>query len=303
MVSGTEKVMAPNGFYNLCPCNPEVRAYVRGEIVRMLKDYDADGFKVDLYNTLPDTPCDAKHEHDFESAIDGMHRMMREIWKALRRIRPDGILELKQNYGNVIAAQYGTMVRAGDTAYDVDTNLQRCAYIQAYAPVTHNDYLACTVHDDPRDIAAMMVKQITGGVPTLSMDLTKQPKAVLAVIKSWLGFYRAHLRLWAARRSPLDPRLNVWQMGNRETAVISVLFDAAEVPLPDRKQLTILNGTGRTDLTLRVRDAYKAQIAWSDHTLQETRTRQLRISDRMVLDIPVGGKVTLQRLSGQEDRR
>jgi len=296
MMSGSERVMAPNGFYNLCPCNPEVRAHVRGEIVRMLKDYDADGFKVDLYNTLPDTPCDAEHEHDCESVIEGMHRMMRGIWQALRRIRPDGTLELKQNYGNVIAAQYGTMVRAGDTAYDVDTNLQRCAYIQAYAPITHNDYLASSVHDDPRDIAVMMIKQITGGVPTLSMDLTKQPKANLAIIKSGLGFYRSHLRLWSTRRAPLDPRLNVWQMGNRKTAVISALFDAVELPLPDREEVTILNGTGRTHLTLRARDTYRAQVAWSDHTLQETKTRRLRISDQMALETPIGGKVTLRRL-------
>ena len=289
------KVLAPNGFYNLCPCNPEVRAHVRREIVRMLKDYDVDGFKVDLYNTLPATPCDADHDHDHGSVIEGMHQLMREIWRALRRVRPEGLMELKQNYGNVLAAQYGTMVRAGDTAYDADTNLLRCAYIQAYAPVTHNDYLACSVHDRPGDVATMMIKQITGGVPTFSLDLTKQPAENLAVIKAWLDFYRSHLRLLSGRRAPLNPRLDVWQMGSRRTCIVSALFAACEIPLPDCERIIILNATGRSELYLRTARRETVHATWRDYALRSVRKGPLGISDGMRIEIPSGGRVTLTR--------
>jgi alpha-galactosidase len=249
---------------------------------------------VDLYNTLPATPCDAKHPHDCESVIEGLHRMMSDIWRTLRCRRPGGLLELKQNYGNVLSAQFGTMVRAGDTAYDVDTNLLRCAYIQAYAPVTHNDYLACSVHDSPRDIAVMMIKQMTGGVPTLSMDLTKQPEANLAVIRAWLEFYRSHLPLLSHRRVPLRPDLCLWQVNSREKAILSALFSTCEVPLPERDEVILLNGTGRENFYVRSTEKWAARATWCDHTLQIVRQGRIRVSDGTTLAVPVGGCVALR---------
>jgi hypothetical protein len=225
---------------------------------------------------------------------------MLDIWWTLRRRRPDGLLELKQNYGNVLSAQYGTMVRAGDTAYDVDTNLLRCAYIQAYAPVTHNDYLACSVHDCPRDIAVMMIKQITGGVPTLSMDLTRQPKANLAVIRAWLDFYRSHLPLLSGRRAPLGPDMGLWQAGNRRKAILSALFSTCEVPLPEREEVIILNGTGKEDFYLRSARQWTAQATWRDHTLRVVHEGRIRVSDGTALPVPVGGCVALQRTGVQQ---
>ena len=291
----SNRVLAPNGFYNLCPCNPAVRRHVRAEIVRMLQDYGVDGFKVDLYNTLPATPCDAEHEHDCESMIEGVHRMMRESWEELRLLRPRGVLELKQNYGNVLAARYGTMVRAGDTAYDIDTNLQRCAYIQAYAPVAHNDYLACSVHDDPVDLAVMMIKQITGGVPTFSMDLTKQPADSLNVIRAWLDFYRSRMPLWSRPRAPQDAHLNVWELGDRRTAILSAVCAATEVRVPEREEVIVFNGTGRDELYLRSGKDWTAKITCRDHLLRNLGTRRKRISDGQSVSVPVGGSVTLER--------
>ena len=187
------------------------------------------------------------------------------------------------------------MVRAGDTAYDADTNLLRCAYIQAYAPVTHNDYLACSVHDRPGDVATMMIKQITGGVPTFSLDLTKQPAENLAVIKAWLDFYRSHLRLLSGRRAPLNPRLDVWQMGSRRTCIVSALFAACEIPLPDCERIIILNATGRSELYLRTARRETVHATWRDYALRSVRKGPLGISDGMRIEIPSGGRVTLTR--------
>jgi alpha-galactosidase len=286
-------VMAPNGFYNLCPSDPDVRAHVRSEIERMLTAYGADGFKVDLYNTLPLTPCDGTHTHESDSLIEGVRRLEQEIWETLQRVRPGGTLELKQNYGNVISARWGTMVRAGDTAYDMDTNFDRCAYLQTYAPATHNDYFACSVHDAPRDLALMMIKSITAGVPTFSLDLVRQPPATLAVIKAWLSFYNARRPLWVLPREPLDPRLETWRMGNAETTVVTALFGAAEIRLPAARETIVLNGTGRDRLYVIPESAGPATVQIRDWRLRAVSRQRMVLKAGVPLAIPSGGLASI----------
>lgn len=289
--SGGKPVLAPNGFNNLCPCNPEVRRHVCRETARMLDEYGADGFKVDLYNTLPVTPCDNPHVHDENSMIAGVRRMMREMWAVVRARRPDALLELKQNYANPIGAQFGTMVRAGDTAYDVNTNLERCAYIQAYGPVVHNDYLACSTEDSPRDVAIMMIKMLTAGVPTFSLDLPRQPRATRRVIGAWLAFYRERLGLWKAPREPLDGHLDTWCMGTRREAMISVTGRAAEVRVPAAPVWWLMNGTGRHGFHLLTAASRRVCLTWYDHNLAETGRRRVTLRDRFWLDVVPGGCV------------
>jgi hypothetical protein len=290
-----QPVMAPNGFYNLCPCDPAVRAHVRSEVERMLTVFGADGFKVDLYNTLPVTPCDGTHAHESGSLIEGVRNLEKDIWEILQRLRPGGTLELKQNYGNVVSAQWGTMVRAGDTAYDVDTNFHRCAYLQSYCPVTHNDYFACSVHDTPKDLALMMIKFITGGVPTFSLDLAKQPPATLRLIKAWLAFYNARRPLWALPREPMDPRIETWRMGDAKQAVLSAVFGAAEIRVPDAAETIILNGTGRDSLYLAPDRPGLVSVTVLDHFLRPLASSRLRLSTGCALAIPSGGAAILTR--------
>lgn len=287
-------VMAPNGFNNLCPCNPEVRRHVCRETARMLDEYGADGFKVDLYNTLPTTPCDHSHEHDETSMIEGVRRMMREMWAVVIERKPDALLELKQNYANPIGAQYGTMVRAGDTAYDINTNLERCAYIQAYGPVVHNDYLACSTEDSPRDIAIMMIKMLTAGVPTFSMDLPRQPTATLRVIRAWLSFYRDHLRLWKYPRAPLDGYLETWRMGSRREAVVSATGRATELRAPAAPLWWLLNGTGRPGFYLRTTVPRRVCVIGYDHSLIETSRLRVTLRDRTWIQVAPGGCVRME---------
>lgn len=299
--SAGKPVTAPNGFQNLCPCNPEVRRYVCRETARMLDEYGVDGFKVDLYNTLPTTPCDHAHAHDEVSMIEGVRRLMREMWEVVTARRPGALLELKQNYANPIGAQYGTMVRAGDTAYDINTNLERCAYIQAYGAVVHNDYLACSTEDSPRDIAIMMIKMLTAGVPTFSLDLPRQPPATLRVIRAWLTFYRDRLALWRCPREPQDPRLAVWRMGSRREAIVSVVAAPAEVRCPAAPVWWLLNGTGADGVYLRHGGVSRGPVTVTsyDAFLRPVGRVRMKLRDRAWMDVPAGGCVCVEAASAK----
>ena len=295
MTDGLRPYVSVNGLQSLCPRNPRVRRHIAGEIRHMLRDYGVDGFKTDLYNCLPSKPCRADHTHDCDSAVEGLHRVLETVWRTLCEERPDGLLELKQNYGNVICAQFGTMVRAGDAAYDVDTNLMRCFYTQAYAPVVHNDYLAWSIHELPSHLAVMLVKQMAAGVPTFSRDLPSLPEGHLRVLGAWLGFYREHLELFRRPRRPMSNDLSVWRIGGGERPIFAVVGVGGEVPLASRvKQAFVLNGSGRAELPIVSDRSVRASVTVYDHTLKPVGSRRMSIGGTSAIQVPPGGMAVIR---------
>lgn len=242
-----------NGLQQLCPACPEVRAYVQSETERMLRDYGVDGLKVDLYNCLPTRRCDSKHHaHDVADPVMAVDATMEAQWAAARRVKPDVIFELKQDYGNARLCRHGSMVRAGDTAYDVNTNLRRCFYVQAYAQAVLNDYFVSDAFISPHALRLAMIRMLTAGVPAFGNDMTRLTAAQRKVIREWLDFYRQELPMFREKREPQDNSLGVWQGGNRQRAWVSAWADAREIKLPAAKTVFVMNATAHDELYVRL---------------------------------------------------
>ncbi|NLF85114.1 MAG: hypothetical protein GX571_03290 [Lentisphaerae bacterium] len=225
--------MSVNGLAQLCPSCPEVRQYVADESARLMRETGADGFKVDLFNCLPPGPCvSTAHDHDTSDSVEALEAVMAVQWEAMRGIRPDALCELKQDYGNVRLARYGTMVRAGDTAYDVDTNCRRCFHTGACVPCVHNDYFVTSDLASPQAVALAMVRMLAAGVTTFGNDLETMPAAHRLVVGQWLGFYRAHIDMFAAPREPQANDMSCWQGGDAGIAWVAPLWQCREVRLP-----------------------------------------------------------------------
>lgn len=290
---GGELYLTRNGFHCLCPCNPKARRYICSELVRMVREYGVDGFKHDLYNCLPAVPCDAPHEHDTSSMIEGLDTLMREVWETLRGELPGGILELKQNYGNVFSAQYGSMVRAGDTPYDVDLNLLRCYYPQAYAGTVLNDYLAWSKHESPEDLGRMLVKMIAAGVPAFSVDLLAIPDSHRHVIKSWLGYYNARVALWKQPREPQDAALDVWQIDAAEHLWIAVTGGHGPIVLKQRPLITIANAGASEGLLVKSAAPFRGAARFQDCYGAVVREEEIQIGNIAAINVPLGGRVEI----------
>ncbi|OGS22290.1 MAG: hypothetical protein A2252_06935 [Elusimicrobia bacterium RIFOXYA2_FULL_39_19] len=284
-----------NGYHTLCPCNKEAREYVVKESVRLLKDYRVDGLKIDLFNNYTNRVCESNHSHDCSSMIEGLHLMMKDIWEAMKAYNPEVILELKQNYGNVLTEQYGSMVRAGDTPFDIDLDLWRCFYIQAYARVIHNDYLAWTPSEKPLNLAVMMIKLITAGVPTFSSALTGVPKSHLEVIKKWMTFYNDHLWLLKEKREPQVGDMSVWQIKTSESSLYSLVFTAQLVELESNKQIIILNGTRNEKTYIKTANGFISNAEFYDYKCNLVNKSKLKIYDGVSLPVSPGGYVVLKR--------
>ena len=262
MHGASGEYLSGNGLAQLCPACPAVRQYVADETARLMRETGADGLKVDLYNCLPGGMCaSTEHDHDTSDSVAALEAVMAAQWNAMRGIRPDALCELKQDYGNVRLARYGTMVRAGDTAYDVDTNCRRCFHTGACVPCVHNDYFVTSDLAEPQAVALAMVRMLAAGVPTFGNDLETMPAAHRLVVGQWLGFYRAHIDLFAAPREPQANDMSCWQGGDAGTAWVAPLWQCREVRLPAARRIFLLNGTAQPFFYLRLNQAVSASVS------------------------------------------
>jgi len=283
-----------NGLAMLCPSSPEVRQYVADETVRLMKSWGVDGIKADLYNCLPVGPCvSTAHSHDIADPVAAVEAVMAVQWDAARSVRPDALIELKQDYGNVRLARYGTMVRAGDTAYDVDTNCRRCFYVQAYAPCVHNDYYVTSDRTEPRAVALAMIRMLTAGVPTFGNDLSTMPDPLRKVVRAWLDFYGANVDMFRLPRGPQGNDLSAWDGGDAERAWIAAIRQCRELCLPQAERVFVLNGTARDELYLRLPDARTVRAHIRDLNGESVRSLDLTLVDGCRLDVPSGGMADL----------
>jgi len=289
-VDGVPHVHKANKMHVLCAANPDARKYIIAMMVDLLKRFDVDGFKVDLYNNMSPHACDGPHEHDCRSNIEGLDRLMKDMWAAIRAVKPDVLMELKQNYGNIRAAQYGTMVRAGDSPYDTDINLERALYVAAYAPVTHNDYAVWTAKESPRDLGIMLTKQMIGGVPTFSVNLADMPRLHKDILKGWLDLYHEWKTLWMGNRlTPQTGICDVWERADRNRAWYALIYGAPEVTIAPKKSIWLCNGTGRDSLYVRAKKPFTAKVSLFDSRHRLVKKGRMRFRTLTTLAIPSGG--------------
>ena len=296
-VNGVPHVHKANGMHCLCPSNPEARTYMIGMMVDLLRRFDVDGFKVDLYNNLSPRPCDAPHEHDCRPNIEGLDRLMKDMWDAIRAVKPDVLLELKQNYGNVRAAQYGTMVRGGDSPYDADINLERTLYTAAYAPVAYNDYAVWTSKESLRDLGIMMIKMMIGGVPTFSVDFADMPPGQKKCVAGWLALYHEWKGLWMGNRvTPQTGTLDVWERVDADRAWYALIYGASEVTLAPKSEIWLANGTGREIIFVSTRRPFKGRVAVYDPRHKRVAQARLKFDKTRIFPMPPGGYALITRI-------
>jgi hypothetical protein len=283
-----------NGLAQLCPASPAVRRYVAEETIRLMRSTGVDGLKVDLFNCLPAGLCvSSEHDHDPAEPLAALEAVMAAQWEAMRRVRPDALCELKQDYGNVRLARYGTMVRAGDTAYDVDTNCRRCFHTSACVPRVHNDYFVTSDLATPDAIALAMIRMLAAGVPTFGSDLVAMPVAHRRVIGHWLAFYREHLAMFGAPREPQTNDMSCWQGGDAAAAWVAALWQCREIRLPTAACIHVLNGTAQPHLYLHLPATRHATVAVQPLPGVDGPTRRLTLRDGDRLAVPSGGIATI----------
>ena len=182
----------------LDPRFPEVREYLISTYEKALKEWNLDGFKLDFIDSFRLSGADpAIAENyagrDIKTVAEAVDVLMIEVKNRLQAIKPDILIEFRQNYIGPAIRQYGNMFRASDCPGDMQNNRIRIANLRLTSGTTavHADMLEWNSAEKP-EVAARHILSALYGVVQYSVMLRDIPKEQKQVVKHWVEFSQKH---------------------------------------------------------------------------------------------------------------
>ena len=178
------------GYRVFDPCNFFASEHSICNLIRIVKEFDLDGLKIDFVDVVPQN----LHYPRGRAVYDYMTKLI----ESLREFNEDALFEFRQKYSTPVMLSLGTQFRANDVPFDFIENIHRIALIR----ICLGDKVP--VHADPAywakdelqvHISKHMICAIAG-VPMLSMDLNELSVDTHQIIENWLAFYTTHLNVF-----------------------------------------------------------------------------------------------------------
>lgn len=290
------------GWGVLDPRYPSVREYLVNIYEKAVIDWDLDGLKLDFIDSFELTDkSEFKTGMDFESLEDGISALLSEIKNRLLKIKPDIMIEFRQNYIGPVISRYGNILRVADCPNDALKN-RVCGInlrLTSGACAVHSDMLMWNASDCVES-AALQIINVLFLVPQISVKLNKLPLEHKKMLKFYLNFWKKH------KNCLLDGELNAFNpeanysvvMSCIEKELIAVAYSSNVLELNCDVETTIfVNGTGNEQLIiLNTNEAYSADMKIYSCTgeIKERRNVEV-IHGPNLYEVPVSGMIELVR--------
>ena len=267
------KYVTPNdrglGAGTLDPRFPEVRKFIVDTYVKALKDWNIDGFKLDFIDTIqfrgPDPAVAENYAgRDIKSLPFAVDKLMTEVKNALTAIKPDILVEFRQQYVGPAIRKYGNMLRVGDCPGNMSRNRFAMANLRLASGGTavHSDMLEWNFAETPERAALYVINSMFGTVQ-YSVMLRKAPKDHLAMLEKWIKFSQDHREtLLKGKFTPHHPELQypVIEAEGDNEVVIGLYDDGRIVDVPSKKKTFVMNASGKDSFVIR-RDGKLSEVA------------------------------------------
>ncbi|MBQ8955166.1 MAG: alpha-galactosidase, partial [Clostridia bacterium] len=241
----------------LDPRYPDVRAYLIDTYARALKAWDLDGFKLDFIDSFSpgQDPLPAPTpEMDYALVEDAVNRLMTDVMKALRAVKPDILIEFRQSYIGPAMRTFGNMFRVGDCPADPISNRVGTVDLRLLSGSTavHSDMLMWH-RDDRAEAAARQILSVIFAVPQISVRLDALTEEHRRMLAFWLDFMRRHRELL---RAPLEAQApqNLYPVvtAQKDGEAVIALYDGGRIVdlPPDARTLWLLNAAPDTRVVL-----------------------------------------------------
>ena len=179
-------------FANLTPWKQEVNQIIGDLLENLMSRYNLDGFKLDFIDSV--RPEEVPEDADYNSAGEGVYRILSEAVDRLVRIKEDVLIEFRNPYANLTSRRYANLYRASDVPVNFPLNRWQVALERLLTPdrAVLLDPALWHPNDTDENVAVTLINTIIS-VPMVSVDLQMYPKAHLDLIRYWIGFYLEHL--------------------------------------------------------------------------------------------------------------
>ena len=241
----------------LDPRFPEVRAHVADTIVKAVEEWDLDGLKLDFIDRFrlePDTPKEDPRR-DMLSVEAAAEVLLKTIVDRARAIRPDLLIEFRQNYIGPAVRRYGNMIRVGDCPMAAFVNRRSGIDLRLSCgrSAVHSDMLEWHPEDRVESAAKQLIAALFC-VPQISMRPERLPEDHRKMIVHFLSLQEKHRETIFEGALYADDPESGYTVARAEKD--GDLFAVAWVEKPvnwadTTSAATVVNGTGGPALALR----------------------------------------------------
>ncbi|MEV0803361.1 glycoside hydrolase family 36 protein [Kribbella sp. NPDC050281] len=282
----------------LDPRYTEVREHLVECCIRPVRDWGVDGLKLDFIDSWAwDNPPPAP-DGDCTSVDEGVELFLQAVTTELKRLRPDVLIEFRQDYVNPRLWQFGTFLRAGDCAMDPVENRVRTidSRLLAGGRAVHSDMLMW--HPDAS--AETVAQQFIGAMfstPQVSMELNALSAEHERVVRYWLGFLRDHAGvLLDGVLVPSRPDARYPQVRAVGSTTVVAAFTNPVVRLADSHlPVVLVNGGSSGRLIVEGAGPGPVDLVVSDCSGTEVYRSTTTPPELWAIDVPVAGVARIVR--------
>ncbi|HYR84070.1 MAG TPA: hypothetical protein VE422_08335 [Terriglobia bacterium] len=195
---------------NLCPRVRSTQTYLKNLFVEMEGKYKPQGYWLDFLDGLA-TYCVAPHQHSDALFGDGFRKTLDIIKTTILSSNPDAVVQFRAKYANLNTKPFANVWQTGDSPSDFDGMRLNSMHLRPFSKgvVFAADQMYWPDSTDEVSVSRFIMTSVMVGVPAFGPTLIYSPPTTLAMLKSWLGFYKAHQTDLATGRFSLFGQLKV----------------------------------------------------------------------------------------------
>ena len=278
----------------LDPRFPEVREYIVGNYVNIIKKHDLDGLKLDFLTDFNRPAPENAVETDCKTVNEGVSRLLASIENEVRPLKDGMLIEYRVNYIGPSIVRRCNMLRMCDCAFDFITNRIGTVDLRMldYPLAVHSDMLLWGKNETPENIAVMLLN-VMFSVPQISVLTAEMNDEQRHVLKNHLAYWSDHSDiLLHSEFTVFDPQANYSLVcAEDENLKIAVLY-LPRVFRFDGKSTDIFNAGSENCIYVDSEAAGTAVCYDIFGSVTETVTFD---GGAVKLHVPRGGKAELRR--------
>ena len=179
----------------LDPRFPQVRDYLVDIYKKAVKEWNLDGLKLDFIDSfeLTESALIFDERRDFVSVEEAVECLLQTVTNELKRLKPDILIEFRQNYVGPSVRKYGNMLRVTDCPNDALRNRTDIINLRLTSGDTavHSDMLMWN-KDDAVEHAALQIASSIFSVPQISVMLDEISEEHRKMLKFYLAFWHEY---------------------------------------------------------------------------------------------------------------